>query len=134
MLLLKYIQRDELPERLPDILALFRELSEPSTALERFEAILRYLMSGTDRISRDQLRDIVIHTLQSPGESLMPTIAEQLRQEGRDEGREEGELIGQIRTLEGILGRELSSRETLSALPREELKRMADELAADVRK
>ena len=130
MLLLKYIQRDELPERLPDILALFRELSEPSTALERFEAVLRYLMSGTDRISRDQLRDIVIHTLQSPGESLMPTIAEQLRQEGR----EEGELIGQIRTLEGILGRELSSRETLSALPREELKRMADELAADVRK
>ena len=39
MLLLKYIQRDELPERLPDILALFRELSEPSTALERFEAL-----------------------------------------------------------------------------------------------
>ncbi|MEZ6092453.1 MAG: Rpn family recombination-promoting nuclease/putative transposase, partial [Pirellulaceae bacterium] len=77
MMLLKYIKRDELALRLPDVLRLYRQLLPPATALESLEAVLRYIISGTDRITRDGLGTLVTKALQTQGESLMPTIAEQ---------------------------------------------------------
>ncbi len=130
MLLLKYIQRDELPERLPEILRLFGRLLPPATGLESLETILRYLVSGTDRVSREQLRTAITETLRTEGESIMPTIAEQWIQEGIEKGREEGELIGRIRTLQEVLGRKVDTPEELAKLSREDLERVAAELNA----
>lgn len=64
----------------------------------------------------------------------MPTIAEQWFEEGRVEGRERGELIGQIRTLQTILAREISPREFLLGQSLEKLKQMAHELSAAAKK
>jgi predicted transposase YdaD len=44
MSLLKYIMRDELPERLPEILGVFRRMLPPATAFESLVTILRYLV------------------------------------------------------------------------------------------
>jgi len=137
MSLLKYIKRDELPDRLPEILGLFRKLLPPATALESFETILRYLATGTDRVSRAELISVVTQVIETEGNSIMPTIAEQWKQEGRQEGRQEGiergELIGRIRTLEEFIGRSISPTNLLSELSHEELQGLASELSQAMR-
>jgi len=140
--LLKYIQRDELAERLPELLRLFRQILPPATALESLETILRYVTSSTDRVSRDELMTAVTLALKDEGDSLMPTIAEQWKQEGieqgreegRDLGREEGKLIGRIRTLEEILRRPLTSEESLASRGLDQLRQLSETLEAELRK
>jgi hypothetical protein len=46
-------------EQLPDILALIRQLSEQQTAIEYLETVLRYLSGGTDRISNEDLQEML---------------------------------------------------------------------------
>ena len=137
MSLLKYIKRDELPDRLPELLGLFRQLLPPTTALEGFETILRYLTSGTDRVSRDELRSAVTQALKTEGESIMPTIAEEWKKEGlekgRQEGRQEGKLIGRILALEEFLGQASSAEESLQQLSLGELQRMSESLSSAIR-
>jgi flagellar biosynthesis/type III secretory pathway protein FliH len=110
------------------------------TALQTFEAILRYLMS-VSTITRDQLRasytrGVSKQPLLTEGLSIMPTIAEQLKQEGLEQGlergRTEGALIGRIQTLAEMLGRSIGSFEELSARDESELRQLAEELKAAV--
>ena len=133
MSLLKYIKRDELPDRLPELLGLFRQLLPPATALESFETILRYLGSGTDRVSRDELRLAITQAIKTEGESIMPTIAEEWRKEGLEKGREEGKLIGRILALEEFLCRTSSTEESLQQLTLAALERMANALSTEIR-
>jgi len=98
LLLLKYIRRDELPDRLPEILELYAKLSNELGGLECLKTVLIYLTSGSDRIGSEYLTQVVHKTLEDQGEQLMPTIAQQWITEGiekgiekgREEGREEG--------------------------------------------
>ncbi|QDV66580.1 putative transposase [Rosistilla carotiformis] len=133
MSLLKYIGRDELPERLPELLRLFRRLLPPATGLASLETILRYLVSGTDRVTRDQLRTAVADALRIEGENLMPTIAEQWLKEGIEKGVqagvEKGEWIGRIRTLQEVLSRKVDSVELLMSLQVSELQQLAGDLS-----
>ena len=156
MMLLKYMLRSELPERLPEILGLLRVLLSSQTGFESFEAILRYLATGTDRISRDHLQAVVRDLLQTDEESIMPTIAEQWIQEGFDkgfekgieqgiergigqgieqgiergieQGIEKGEVIGRIRALQEFLNRPVDSRADLEKLDRNSLDQLAAQL------
>ncbi|QDV14107.1 putative transposase [Rosistilla oblonga] len=136
MTLLKYIKRDELAEQLPGVLSLYRQLLPPATALESLEVVLRYLVNGTDRITREDLSTLVAKTLQHQGTSLMPTIAEQWLKEGMEQGiergREQGELIGKIQAFQAVLGRETSQRDELTKLSTAELKRIVDELTSAI--
>ncbi len=128
MQLLKYIKREDFPSQLPQILSLYRKLLSPASALEGLEAVLRYIISGTDRIEREELNEIASQVLHAQGESFMPTIAEQLLQEGR----EQGELIGEIRAIQRVLGQAPSERESLAKMSLDELRRMSDELTKAV--
>ena len=87
LLLLKYILRDELPERLGEMLGLLEELLSQPTGLAYIETILRYVTRGTDKISLVELKQIMTEVF-TEGAELMPTIAEQLIEQGRAEGRE----------------------------------------------
>jgi flagellar biosynthesis/type III secretory pathway protein FliH len=49
-------------------------------------------------------------------------------EEGRDEGLNKGELIGEIRTLEGMLGQSRSSRTELAAISNDDLKILVQRL------
>ena len=55
LLLLKYILRDELRDRLPAILGLLRELISKKTGMEYLETVLTYLVRGTDRVDEEDM-------------------------------------------------------------------------------
>jgi len=116
-------------------------------------------------IRQDQLRascrrSVSEQTLITEGLSIMPTIAEQLIQEGFErgfqqgfeqgleqrraeartkarneglaEGTQRGALIGRIQTLAEILGRSVGSFEELFARDEADLRQLAEELKAAV--
>ncbi len=87
--LLKYIWYDDMPERLDDILGLLRTLGQQQTGLEYLQTTLRYIAGATDKVSEEQLKQVVLE-LFSEGEQLMPTLVEQWLERGREEGREQG--------------------------------------------
>ena len=110
LLTLKYIFRDDLRERLPEILGLLRELEQSSSGLDYVITLLRYLAQGasTERLNRDELRRVATAVL-SEG-NLMMTIADEWVQEGIEKGIpmgiEKGIPIGE--TL--LLRRQLTRR------------------------
>ena len=69
--LLKYIYRDDLRETLKRILSLLREVEQKETGLEYIERVLRYLTSGTDKISEGELIEI-LKKVYAEGERVMP--------------------------------------------------------------
>ena len=117
------------------------------TALQTLEAILRYLMSVSSTITRDQLRasytrGVSEQPLLTEGLSIMPTIAEQLIQEGFEQGLAEaraevlakqlaeGALVGRIQAFAEFLGQSVGSFEELLARDEAELRQLAEELKA----
>ena len=92
LLTLKYIFRDELRDRLPEILGLLRDLAQSSNGLDYVRTLLRYLAQAAsiDRLSGDELRQAVTQTLSGGGE-LMLTIAEQWEQQAMEKGIVKGE-------------------------------------------
>ncbi len=104
LLTLKYIFRDELSERLPEILRLLRDLAQSSKGLDYVRTLLRYLAQAAsiDRLSGDQLRQAVTQTL-SGGDELMLTIAEQWEQQATERGIEKGIEQGEARLLKQLL-------------------------------
>jgi len=137
---LKYSREEELVERLVEVFQVVAKSLQHDTALQTFEAILRYVMS-VSTITRDQLRasyrrGVSKQPLLTEGLSIMPTIAEQLIQEGLEQGlergRTEGALIGRIQTLAEMLGRSVGSFEELAARDEAELRQLAEELKAAV--
>jgi predicted transposase/invertase (TIGR01784 family) len=108
LLLLKYIFRDDLAQRLGEILGLLRALSERQTGLEYLETILRYITGSTDRVSEAELRRVVIEVIEQGG-TLMPTLVEQWLERGRQEGLERGREEGREAAL-NILRRFLVHR------------------------
>jgi predicted transposase/invertase (TIGR01784 family) len=89
-LLLKHIFSDDLAERLPEILALLRNLLDKRSGLEYLQTALRYVASGTDSIGKERLEEVVIEVLKNQGGDIMPTIAEQWIQEGMQQGIQQG--------------------------------------------
>jgi len=108
LLLFKYVLRDDLPEHLPGILVLLKELSAKSTGLEFLEAVLRYLSGGTEKIDEENLRRAVETALPYEGGKLMPTIAEKWVEKGMQQGMQQGMQRGKLEglqqgKLEGLL-------------------------------
>ena len=110
LLTLKYIFRDDLRERLPEILGLLRDLEQSSSGLDYVITLLRYLAQGpsTERLNADELRRVATAVLSNEGE-LMTTIAEQWVQEGIEKGIpmgiEKGILVGESLLLRRLLTR-----------------------------
>ncbi len=97
-LLLKYIRRGDLKEALGRILPLLLEIEQKETGLEYIETVLRYLTSGTDKITKDDLNKL-LRKVYTEGEKLMPTIAEQWVEQGKEIGEKKGERKALNRTL-----------------------------------
>jgi hypothetical protein len=71
LLALKYALRPELHQRLPDIGRLLWELSQQEAGLQQVATVLRYLMTGTDQLTADELRTMLEGTLPEVGGRLM---------------------------------------------------------------
>ncbi len=106
LLTLKYIFRDDLRERLPEILGLLRELEQSSSGLDYVITLLRYLAQGasTERLDADELRRVATAVLSGGGE-LMMTIAEQWERQGLEKGIEKGIPVGEVLLLKRQLTR-----------------------------
>ena len=90
---LKYIHDESLPERLPGILSLFRQLgSEGREVQDFFEAVLNYLYQAARHLDKDRIKEALKQALPQfaeEGEVAMATIAQTLMAEGRTEGFEQ---------------------------------------------
>ncbi len=136
LLLLKYILRDDLPGELDRIVTLFSEIRQQPRGLDCIKLLLRYVIQGTDRVDLETLQESLGTVLQTDGETLMSSLAEQWtqqgreegRQEGLEEGREEGELIGQIRAFQEVLGLPVATKQSLLELNIEQLLAQVAEL------
>jgi predicted transposase/invertase (TIGR01784 family) len=104
LLLLKYIFRRELKERLPEILALVGQ----EGGQEALIAMLSYIAGGAEYVNMEELQEVVEELLEKGGE-VMPTIAEQWLEEGRKEGLERGREEGREATFK-VLRRFLAQR------------------------
>jgi hypothetical protein len=84
LLLFKYILRPELRERLPGILGLLNTFITKRRGLEYLETMLKYILhaSPTDAISYEELTRTVSEVFPHIGGTVMPTIADVLREEG----------------------------------------------------
>lgn len=119
---LKFIRDDELPARLPGILALFRELrGRRDQKLAFLEMILRYLAAAAGQIDEPTMLAALRQALPlDVEENIMPTLAETWEARGEERGEERGEL----KRARHILQRQLEQR--FGALPAEVIRRIDD--------
>lgn len=111
LLLLKYIFRPDLTERLPDLLVQARTLLTDEDGREIMFTLLYYLTEGTGRVDEETLGAAFDQA--TPGGDTMKSFLKKYfdqgrqegRQEGRREGRQEGRLEGEIRVLLRLLHR-----------------------------
>jgi hypothetical protein len=82
LLVVKHIFRDDLPDRLPGILSVARELAQKRTGLEFLETLLRYVTLATDRVTTTDLQEAVDTAFPEIGRTLMTTLAERWMEQG----------------------------------------------------
>jgi len=149
MLLVKYILSDDLPNKLADIFGLLAGIIRQPSGLDSVRLVISYLIQGTDQIDQGALRIAINESFRDSGEELMPTIAEQWKNEGREEGLEmglsqglsqgisqgieKGALIGKVQAYQGFLGITVMTAEELLDQSTDSLRRLTDQLRARLR-
>ncbi len=113
LLVMKYIFKEELGERLPEILGLLRELSKKRSGLEYLETVVLYLLSAAESLTRKQIGQAVEKAAPEKGGEMMATLAEQWLEEGRLEGERKGKKETLLKTLETGLKRKFGSEGSL---------------------
>ena len=88
IIVMKYIFREEFPDKMNLIFRLIQEKGRDSIR-EILEIMVNYITNATDRVSRNDLIIEIKNTFHEIGADIMPTIAEQFRSEGRTEGIKE---------------------------------------------
>jgi len=102
LLLMKYIFREDLRNRLPGILGLLKDLSEKRTGMEYIEAILRYIVNAApgDNVSYQDIKAAVDKALPHIGGEIMPTIADSFVEQGIQQGIQQGKREGVLEAIE----------------------------------
>lgn len=128
-LLFKYIQVPELRDRFPEIVGLLGTLGEKDRVTEYMQVILEYVFQASEHVDVHDVQKALQSIPQ--GESVMPTIAEKLRQEGMQkgmqQGMQQGELMGKSTALIKLMNRKFS----LSAEEESLIKSVQDQLLLD---
>jgi hypothetical protein len=94
--------------------------------------LYRYLLTVTG-LNKEEFRAKLARSAISTDttQSIM-TLADQLISEGLLKGREEGALIGQVQTLQRLLGRAPDPLSALAGMPKEQLESMAARLEREL--
>jgi predicted transposase/invertase (TIGR01784 family) len=121
LILLKYIHREELFDRLVEVFQLLASLENEQDGLECIRTVLAFLASSTVENRWDEVGQIARNSFQTKGNQIMETMAdvwlkqglEQGLEQGIEQGLEQGELIGKIRVLQEMLGLPVTSNADL---------------------
>lgn len=97
LLLMKYILRDELIDKLDEIFGLLRGLEQAETGMEHLIVMLRYLVSGVNAEQKTVLVEKVNQAML--GDNIMMTIADAFIAEGEAKGRAAGEAKGRLDSI-----------------------------------
>ena len=100
LLLFKYSSDPNLMAKLPEILALMRELMQQQTGLQCLETVLRYLLSIVEGVTTEEIKEIVEKALSRREGDYTMTLAETLHNEGKVEGKLEGKIEGLLEAIE----------------------------------
>jgi predicted transposase/invertase (TIGR01784 family) len=102
LLMLKYIFRPDLTERLPDLLLQARTLLTDENGREIMFTLLYYLTEGTGRVNEETLSAALDQV--APGGDTMKSFLKKYFDQGRQEGRLEGEFRLLLRLLRKRFG------------------------------
>ena len=88
LLLLKHIRDPDLQQKLPDILALLKNLGEKETGLQWLEVFIRYLASAREKedLSWEQIKEVVEQAISKETGEYVMSLLEKTKNEGRLEG------------------------------------------------
>ena len=91
LLTMKYIERKDLRERLPEIFSLMTELLRQPSGPEQLKLLFRYIITAGKRqyINMDDIRQAVAQSLPKGGK-IMETVADVLIEQGRQQGIKHG--------------------------------------------
>jgi flagellar biosynthesis/type III secretory pathway protein FliH len=92
LLLFKHIRDPDLQQKLPDILALLKNLGEKETGLQWLEVFIRYLASAREKedLSWEQIKEVVEQAISKETGEYVMSLLEKTKNEGRVEGKQEG--------------------------------------------
>ncbi|QTA81616.1 Putative transposase, RpnA/YhgA-like [Desulfonema limicola] len=103
LLTAKYIFDPNLRQKLPEILALFNQITNRKTALEMLEIILRYVVRATNRFDEKDVIEIIKET--EIGEDIMETFIDKYINQGLSQGLSQGEKRSLTRLLKARFGK-----------------------------
>ncbi len=90
MMLMKHIFDPDLPEKLPAIFSMMREITESEGGLRFLEKILRYIFSAADGFTTDGLKRMVEESVSADKGGAVMTLEEKLINEGYEKGIRQG--------------------------------------------
>ncbi|MDU9049366.1 MAG: Rpn family recombination-promoting nuclease/putative transposase [Candidatus Electrothrix sp. Rat3] len=102
LLVLKYIFRPDLAERLPDLLVQAQTLLTDENGREIMFTLLYYLTEGTGKVDETTLTAALDRAV--PGGDTMKSFLKKYFDQGRQEGRQEGEVRLLLRLLRKRFG------------------------------
>jgi len=126
--LMKAAAEDRLEKWLEQGAPLLAELLQQEHVPGIVETLLRYLMAADSSLDLEQVSRAISSAQNDEIKNRIMSLAEKLIEKGRQEGIHAGALVGEIRTLQRVMGLPISSPEELSGKPEEELDRLAGEL------
>lgn len=140
MLILKYIFDPQLRVRLGDILSLFNDLAETTTAVEYLLTVLYYIGNASKHLEPQDVAITIQALLDDGGSEIMQTVAdywiEQGVEQGIERGVEQGIHQGNIETARRIALQLLSYHDViavsdLTGLSVDEVQKLDDSREAD---
>jgi hypothetical protein len=126
--LMKAAAEDRLEKWLEQGTPLLAELLQQEHVPGIVETLLRYLMAADSSLDLEQVSRAISSAQNDEIKNRIMSLAEKLIEKGRQEGVHAGALVGEIRTLQRVLGLPISPPEELSGKPEKELDRLAGEL------
>ncbi len=102
-MLLKYVFRPELNERLEELLGLLGELSDQRDGLAFLKTVLTYLAAGAERLDEGMVKQAVQNVFTDREGVTMATLAEKWMEQGFQRGVQQGIQQGMERAQEATI-------------------------------
>lgn len=97
---LKYIWDDDLRPHVLEALRLMTESARSQSTMEFLATLLTYIVTATDKMSAEDLREVLVEVFPEEGDVIMNTIAERWIQQGLQQGMQQGMQEGLQRGLQ----------------------------------